>query len=197
MAKRAGESVRSFLITGAFFYAQFFGLFASFKLDRFVLGLMVPPVAWFDSIYYWFTPSEWQKHWDTKVEALSKVMFAQVGELGDKQLQVEGQLRDWIRLIPDARRAQLRSKFHMFVDAMMEHCVETALTNEEPKNSMDGFLDEPGLVRAWQQYKIGFDAVIKEQFAHSGPISAGREREVRQMVKKLVTALNAKVDTWL
>ena len=197
MAKAAGDSMRSFLLTGALLYGELFGLYASFKLDRFFLGLMVPPVAWFDSLYYWFTPSEWEKHWDTKVEALSKVMFAQVGELGDKQLQVEGQLRDWIGLIPEARKARLRSKFHMFVEAMMEHCVETALTKEEPKNSMDGFVDEPGLVRAWQQYKIVFDAGIKEQLAGGGPITAGKERELRQVVKKLVGVMNAKVDTWL
>lgn len=197
MVKRAGDSIRSFLITGAFLYAEFFGLFASFKLDRFFLGLIVPPVAWFDSVYYWFTPSEWQKDWDTKVEALSKVMFAQVGELGKNQLLVEGQLRDWIVLIPESRKAQLRSKFHMFVDAMVEYTFEMATTREEPKNSMDGFIEEPGLVRAWQQYKTVFDVAIRAKLADGQPITAAREREARQAMKALGSVFNAKVDTWL
>ena len=48
-------------------YMTFFGLYASAQIGRGSLGAYFPPVNWFDSIYYWFQPEDWEQDWDNRV----------------------------------------------------------------------------------------------------------------------------------
>ena len=170
----------------AFLYAQFFGMYASSQRGRGDLGLYVPPVAWFDSVYYWFAPAEWEEDWDVKVEALAKVMWATPAELGPQLPEIEARMREWVQAIPDDRRMRLKASLVAFCEAL----VDVMVSGDESAGSTGEFASEPGLVRFWREQMV----VAKSKF---GSMTAAEQARLGTSRDMLSAMLRAKVDNWL
>jgi hypothetical protein len=148
-------------------YFWFFGMYASYTQGRLFLSILVPPVAWFDSVYFWFLPASWEKGWDSKVTLACAIIHLSIEEkasIGLKFLEEEQQIVQWIQTLPGERRAMLRAHMEMFARGSAEHAFKLVKAMQSGGKMPDEPLE---LLRA-QELEPGVRFFVRErQRAHA------------------------------
>lgn len=168
---REGFSVlRSALATLVGVYLQFFGLFASWQMDRFLLALFVPPYAWFNSVAYWFEPSKAEREWDEHVQALAHVIFLDGPDLvqaDERQKEAARRVRAWLKEIPAFKREELRKTMRAWIEESPTILFNTAAGKEifpQDVERMALIRREAGVVREMNKYKALSQAEVRRLF---------------------------------